>query len=173
MTITIDQLFLDLDGVFANFDKKLRELFDGKHPLNELGLSKKVMWKKIASYKDHGGFYAALEWIDDAKKLWNIVHKYDPIILTGLPMGGWAEKQKRQWVLREMGYYEVICCFAKDKQMFAADTHLLIDDRKQNIDQWREKGGHAIHFISVEQTIADLSLYNFSIKQFYDAENML
>lgn len=44
-------------------------------------------------------------------------------ILTGLPRGGWAEKQKREWCERELGQaVHVICCQSKEKCNFIVSS---------------------------------------------------
>lgn len=35
-----------------------------------------------------------LEWMPDGRELWAGIVDYNPTILTGLPMGTWAEPQK-------------------------------------------------------------------------------
>lgn len=158
----ISKLYLDLDGVFCDFDKRATELFNGKHPKDDLNLPDSRMWPVLANSKEKGGFFASLEWLPGSDKLWNLVKNLNPTILTGVPHGNWAAPQKRVWVAREMGPYECITCLSKDKQLHAGAGRLLIDDRKKNIDQWVAMGGEAIHFTSVEQAIAELDRFDLS-----------
>jgi len=47
--------------------------------------------------------------------------------------------------------------YAKDKQKEAAPNHILIDDRKSNIDEWRANGGIGILHTSAVSTIDALN----------------
>lgn len=51
-----------------------------------------------------------LEWMSDGQELWNSIVDLHPTILTGLPMGKWAEPQKvgvwdRLVVFRSYAFY--------------------------------------------------------------------
>ena len=46
------------------------------------------------------------------------------------------------------------------KQEFATPESILIDDREQNIQQWRQAGGIAIHHTSANDTIEQLKQLN-------------
>ncbi len=46
--------------------------------------------------------------------LWEMIKDLQPTILTGLPRGNWAEKQKRKWCKENLGeHVPVICCWSK------------------------------------------------------------
>ena len=45
------------------------------------------MWARLANSR---GFYATLPWMPGGKELWAALRVWDPIILTGVPYGGWA-----------------------------------------------------------------------------------
>src|SRR5574344_1623597 len=100
----ISKLFLDLDGVFADWDKKAREIFNGKHPKLDLKLPDSEMWPVLKNYKENGGMFASLDWMPNSKHLWEMTRVYNPTILTGIPRGTWATKQKMKWVEREMNH---------------------------------------------------------------------
>lgn len=156
--IIITKLFLDLDGVLTDFNKKVFEIL-GDNPEN---IPDRVMWPKLAAYTENGGFFNSLEWMPGSGKLWNIVKNFNPTILTGTPRGNWSQDQKRSWVAREMGNYDVITCLSRDKQLHSGAGRLLIDDRKKNIDEWIAMGGEAIFHTSVEQTIHELDRFDLS-----------
>ena len=46
--------------------------------------------------------------------------------------------------------------YSADKQKYAAPNHILIDDRKSNIDQWVSRGGVGILHTSTADTIRQL-----------------
>lgn len=147
------QLFVDLDGVLCDFERRVHEIF-GKSP-KEIPL--KVMWGKLASLDN---FYGELDWMPDGQDLWAGVKDLKPTILTGIPMGGWAPKQKRSWCYRNLGWeVPVITCFAKEKQDHGKPGDILIDDTKRNIDAWKSMGGIAIHHTDAKSSLAKLKEY--------------
>lgn len=153
-------LFLDLDGVLVDFEKGVESLF-GK-PTH--ALTSKQMWPRLARTPD---FYTRLEWMKDGWELWSFCKVYSPIILTGLPMGKWAEPQKRRWCARELGDdVEVITCLSRHKAKVARArdenrTPVLVDDREKLRPQWEEMGGIFIHHSTAAQSIQRLSELGF------------
>ena len=93
---TVYKLYVDLDGVLADFDSKVKEI-TGKLP-NELKLGD--MWRQLARY---GDFFYRLDWMPDGEQLWDYVKRYKPTILTGIPHGNWAPGQKRRWCGEKLG----------------------------------------------------------------------
>ena len=81
------KLFLDLDGVLADFDRGVHEV-TGKRP-EELPL--KTMWAALSRAP---GFFETLAFMHDAEALWRFCGPHRPTILTGLPLGTWAPEQK-------------------------------------------------------------------------------
>jgi len=88
------RLFLDADGVLADFDRGVRELlklrpkeFIAKH-------GRGTFWKRLAKAEN---FYGSLPEMSDARLLFDAVKHLSPTILTGLPLGNWAAPQKIEW----------------------------------------------------------------------------
>lgn len=48
-----------------------------------------------------------LEWMSDGQELWNSIVGLQPTILTGLPMGKWAEPQKVRRFTRSIIFFVV------------------------------------------------------------------
>ena len=90
------QVFLDLDGVFADFDKRVKHL-TGKHP-NQL--TRDRLWKMVNSDKR---FFAELELIEGCMVLWEATRDLEPIFLTGAPSAKVFQEQKKEWVARIFG----------------------------------------------------------------------
>lgn len=135
------KLFVDLDGVLVDFDRGVKNL-TGRNPTD---LPVRTMWSKLARTPR---FYELLEWTADGPLLWDFVSRFEPTILTGLPMGGWAEPQKRAWCARELGpAVPVIACMSRDKARRGLETTpkgwraVLIDDRARLQSSWEEAGG--------------------------------
>ena len=149
-------LFLDLDGVLADFEKKVLEI-TGKKPEQ---LKQRFMWPRIAK---HPNFYGTLDWMPDGEDLWNQTKHLNPIILTGLPGGSWAEPQKRLWCTQHLGpEIQVITCLSREKHLRAQPyilpntKALLIDDREKLKPQWEEAGGIFIHHTTTKTTLEQL-----------------
>ena len=105
-----------------------------------------------------GGFYDTLEWMPDGKQLWDRIAPLEPKILTGMPMGNWAEGQKRNWCARELGIENarVITCMARDKWRQAGPRAILIDDRDDLGVRWQQLGGTFVHHTSTDNTLEEL-----------------
>jgi len=132
------QIFLDLDGVFADFDGGFKKI-TGHFPKE---VDKKILWKTIYN-ADH--FFYNLDFIPEAKKLWKVVEPTEPKFLTGMPSSIEGRDDKVRWVHKHFGsQYEVIVLPKKDKRKYAEPNHILIDDRKDNISEWKADGGIGI-----------------------------
>lgn len=142
------QVYLDLDGVFADFDKRVKHL-TGKHPHQ---LDKKRLWRIINADER---FFAELELIEGCMALWEATRDMEPIFLTGSPSSSVFEQQKKEWVARIFGpEFTVHVVPRRLKQEYSGPGKILIDDMQENIDQWNARGGHGIlHTGDHESTI--------------------
>ncbi|MCJ8190397.1 5' nucleotidase, NT5C type [Sphingomicrobium aestuariivivum] len=142
--MTAPALFLDCDGVLADFDGGVRALTG----LDPQSFQKKVgvggFWKTLARAD---GFYANLEPLPGALEMVERLAHLSPTILTGLPLGKWAEPQKRAWAERWLPGIPVITCMARDKHRYAAPGDVLVDDREKQRAPWEEeaKGRFILH----------------------------
>jgi hypothetical protein len=144
------QLFLDLDGVLADFDRGVREI-TGRQP-EELPL--KTMWAALARAPR---FFETLAFMEDAEALWRFCEPHKPTILTGLPHGTWAPEQKTRWVARMLGaHVPIITCMSREKPRWSRPGHVLVDDRGSARQGWEAKGGIFVHHVSAERSIATL-----------------
>jgi hypothetical protein len=144
------KIYCDLDGVLADFDKGVKKL-TGKYPHEQ---PSKDMWKAIYSVPD---FFQSLDWIPEGKNLWNYIKAWNPAILTGLPASADGAKQKQFWCANHLGgNVPVIVCRSVDKQKYADQMSVLIDDRKDNIVQWRAMGGIGILHQTLPKTLTQL-----------------
>ncbi|OWW20563.1 hypothetical protein [Noviherbaspirillum denitrificans] len=132
------QVYLDLDGVFADFDARVKRL-TGKHP-DELERSR--LWKIINADKR---FFAELELIEGCMLLWEATRDLEPIFLTGAPTNRVFQEQKREWVARIFGPEFIVHVVPRKlKADFSGPHKVLIDDTADNIAQWEARGGHGI-----------------------------
>lgn len=123
------RLFLDADGVLADFDQGARRLlgmeptaFGAKHGRREF-------WRRIANAKN---FYGSLPEMPDARLLFDAVRHLKPTILTGLPLGKWAAPQKVQWAAEHFPGVPIITCMARDKAKHMHPGDVLVDDRENH-----------------------------------------
>lgn len=143
--------YLDLDGVFADFDGRFFKL-TGKWPHQ---VEKKYMWKTINN--DHN-YFGSLDLMENAWYLWEYTKQFNPKFLTGLPSKQGGREQKERWVVEKFGeQWETIVLPKKEKQNHSGPNKVLIDDTIVNIHQWADKGGHGIHFKgNVKETIEEI-----------------
>lgn len=148
-------LFLDLDGVLADFDRGVREV-TGKAP-EELPM--KVMWRELSRHRD---FFGTLKFMHDAQELWEFCAPHNPTILTGLPLGSWAPEQKRRWVAHMLGaHVRVVTCMTRDKPRFASAGAVLVDDREKTRLGWEAAGGVFVLHTNARHSMAALKGLGF------------
>lgn len=148
------KLFLDADGVLADFDSGARELLGGMTPRQfEARYSKREFWKRLARAP---GFYANLPLMPDARTLFDAVEHLGPTILTGLPLGSWAAPQKVEWAAEHFPGVPIITCMARDKYRYMEPGDVLVDDREDHRDKWEDAGGVFVHHKNAERSIAAL-----------------
>jgi hypothetical protein len=148
-------LFLDLDGVLADFDAGV-EAVTGQRPET---LSLKTMCAALARAPR---FFETLAFMQDAEALWAFCAPHRPTILTGLPLGSWAPAQKKAWVARMLGaHVPIVTCMSREKPRWSGPGHVLVDDRATACEGWERKGGRFIHHVSAERSIALLRALGF------------
>ncbi len=149
------QLFLDCDGVLADFDKRAAEILGMNSREYETQKGAKDFWKRIYSTPD---FFLSLDKMPDAEELVDATRHLNPIILTGKPQGGWAEAQKLAWRDKHFPDLDMIVCLSKDKYIHMHDEkdNILIDDWTKHKHVWEEAGGYFIHHTSAADSIRQL-----------------
>jgi len=156
-------IFVDLDGVLADFDSMVEKLVgpDWKK------LPDKELWKYLKD--NHQNFFALLDKMPQGMQLWKgilaMANKadYDVKILTAIPRRSsvpQAEQDKIDWFKKQYSAnHEVkIGPFSQDKWKHVKTPYdILIDDRADNIKDWEEKGkGIGIQFLSTDQALNQL-----------------
>ncbi|MCR5878968.1 hypothetical protein [Phenylobacterium sp. J367] len=152
------QIFLDCDGVLADFDRGAEAIL-GLHPRafeRRHGLGR--FWAKLARAE---GFFESLEPLPDAFELYEAVKHRDPIILTGLPGGTWAEPQKRRWAEKHFPGVPVITTKAALKHERLHPGDVLVDDRDKHRHLWEGAGGIFVHHKDAKTSIAELKARGF------------
>lgn len=113
--------------------------------------------------KNNISIWNTLPWMKDGRKLWSfLIMNYKNVRILSAPARG-AETAsiigKRQWIKKEIGYDLDKCYFYRKKHIFASKDSILIDDREDNISNWRQYGGKGILHKNSDLTI--LTLNNF------------
>ena len=146
-------LFLDCDGVLADFDLGVSKLlgmspaeFQKRHSTGEF-------WKRLARAPD---FYGTLEELPDAQRLFEAVKHLEPTILTGLPLGKWAAPQKERWAAQHFPGVLIITTMAREKHLHMQPGDVLVDDRENHRSLWENADGIFIHHRNAEDTLQRL-----------------
>ena len=147
------QLYLDCDGVLADFDRAATELLGMPPRQFEKRHSLAAFWRKLATHPD---FYGTLPLMPDAMELFAAVRHLDPVILTGLPRGNWAAPQKVRWAAEHFPGTRIITCLAADKRRHARDGDILVDDTLKYRDLWTGAGGIFVHHRDAQSSLAAL-----------------
>lgn len=182
MTNKVNTVFLDLDGVLADFNSALVSIMiedgalpecerdnvvnalDHGRPLEGMGLHKRYMFKLIASHgatfwnvrmKEYG--YSCSEVM---KAIYATgVKANDVHVLTAYPDTGAAEcvLGKVLWC-SSVGLPHPILCKSSQKHLLARSGALLVDDRLGNCEKFADAGGSYLHVMNAR----GLSLNTFS-----------
>ena len=161
MTGQMPRLFLDADGVLADFDEGARGLLGMAPRAFEARHGRREFWKRIAKASN---FYGSLPEMPDARVLFETVEHLHPTILTGLPLGNWAAPQKVRWADEHFPGTHIITCMARDKYRHMRGADVLVDDRADHRDKWEAAGGIFIHHKNARDSLDQLSAIYPTIK---------
>lgn len=154
-------IWIDLDGVLADFDAGFAEAF-GTDPGEA---SDDALWELIGSRE---GFFASLRPVEGAATFFSAVRELSrgsrssPRILTACPVGALRERvisEKRSWVSKRIGVeIEVVPSdFGGSKSRHMSAKHeILIDDWHPNIDDWRSAGGVGVLWRGHDRALSSL-----------------
>ena len=149
-------IFLDCDGVLADFDTYAEEYFGMPPREYERRMGSAKFWAELEA---KGDFYRNLPLMPDARELVAGVAHLRPTILTGCPRGDWAQGQKVAWAEEHFPGVPIITCRSADKRDHAKPGDVLIDDWHQHRHRWIEMGGIWISHTSAETSLAALWAY--------------
>ncbi|HEY0413882.1 MAG TPA: hypothetical protein VGD66_12160 [Allosphingosinicella sp.] len=150
------QLYLDCDGVLADFDKGATAALGMPPKAFEKRFGLGRFWARLATAPD---FYFGLPLLPDAMRLFEAVRPLDPVILTGLPRGNWAADQKVRWAAHYFPGTRIITTLARDKRKHAKAGDVLVDDQLRHAHLWEEAGGIFIHHKDAATSVDALSAY--------------
>ena len=150
------QLYLDCDGVLADFNKGAAAVlnmhpraFEKRHGIGRF-------WAKLTRAPD---FYFGLPLLPGATQLFEAVRHLDPVILTGLPHGNWAADQKVRWAAHHFPGVRIITTMARDKRDHAKEGDVLVDDQLRHAHLWEQAGGIFVHHKDAKASLSELRKY--------------
>jgi hypothetical protein len=151
------KIYCDMDGVLTDFDKRFKDSNPEKLSPNQYqtkyGTEK--MWDLIDE-ENKIKFWVGMPWMPDGKQLWDYIKDKQPTLLSAPSKKPQSRLGKRLWVKNNIPGTKLILASAEKKQNYSGTNKILIDDRKDNIDQWRSQGGIGILHTSAQDTIKQL-----------------
>ena len=148
------RLFLDADGVLADFDEGARRLLQMSPRQFEARHGRGALWKRLGAAKN---FYGTLPEMPDARILFDAVRHLEPTILTGLPLGNWAAPQKVEWAAEHFPGVPIITCMARDKHKHMLPGDVLVDDRENHRKAYEAAGVFFVHHKDAATTLRKLA----------------
>ena len=157
----LPELYCDMDMVLVDFLKGAEKVVGQPFAKSD----NKTRWSKISGTKD---FWANLEWMPGAKKLYQRVAKYDTHILSAYSgKDPNSIKGKMKWLGKNtrVPRSKIHLVRREDKKAFAKNKDgkpsVLIDDYIKNIREWESAGGIGIVHTSISKTLAELKKLGF------------
>ena len=158
------KIFVDMDGVLADFDKGFQEISG----LSSDSVSTEEMWGKINEY-GRAKFFSELPWMSGSKEMWNfIIQNFLKVkILSSLgkqdKIDGLNTKGKTMWLrhnIPSLSLEDIILVDNKHKKRhYSKPGDIIIDDTPVVIEEWIKKGGIGILHQSAQKTINQLKVY--------------
>ena len=165
MDVNRTMIYLDMDGVLADFDRGVMELCHMKLVSQNEARSVEqddMMWDEIRKIEH---FYDRLELMPGAKEMFDLIYgTYGDHceILTGVPKPErgivTAGEDKIRWMRRNLSdTIKVNIVLRREKMLSCTGPEtVLIDDREGTIREWREAGGTGILHVSAEKTLKEM-----------------
>ena len=156
----LPSIYCDLDMVLVNFIKGADAAVGGSFA----DTPKDERWNKVNQVK---GFWANLEWMPGAKRLYQFIARYDAHILSAYTNRDPTSRAgKMKWLAKNTDFKRsnINLVLRSQKQKFATTDgkpNVLIDDYKKNIREWEAKGGIGILHTSVSKSMSELKRLGF------------
>jgi hypothetical protein len=136
------RVYLDLDGVMADFDAHFPATFGTDHR----SMADDAMWLRINA---HPTYFRDMPPCPGSLDFYREIAHLNPIVLTACPRTNYAHaaKQKRGWVREHLGGHVTVLPVmgGHNKPLFMhAEGDILIDDFEKNTLAWSAAGGVAI-----------------------------
>jgi hypothetical protein len=157
----IQTVYVDMDGVIADFSKRYKEKF---RVTPEETRSNKQFGGLFKKFIDDGEF-STLDLMPDAKELLHFLHELNVpkeiLSSTARPENhGMIAPQKQMWLNKHNIQYKANFVPGKSlKYKYATPDSIIIDDTKSVIDDWNKAGGIGILHTDAKSTIEILKMY--------------
>ena len=157
----LPDIYCDLDEVLLDFMRGANAAVGGEFAR----MDTKERWAIINNTK---GFWKNLGWKPNAKRLYDFISKYDPLVLSAYTDRDPSSKRgKMTWLKKNAKFKRANIHLVKraQKQAYAKNRdekpNVLIDDYLKNINEWEAKGGIGIHHTDVGKTLSELRSLGF------------
>lgn len=154
----IRKIYLDMDGVLSDFERRYREIFGTDPALVRVRKEFSENWTVFVE----GHHFNSLDYFEGALELLEYLADKDVEIEILSSSGGEkyhniVEQDKILWLCEHgIPYHANIVSGRSQKKNFAEPDTLLIDDHADNIRQFVEAGGQGIYHKDIKETIAEL-----------------
>jgi len=162
----VNQIFLDMDGVLTDFNRRYREKFGvSAAEVDRKDKNRSVNWTKFVEDKE----FETLDWHFGGEELlaFLISTKIPITILSssgGEKMHEEVSRQKNVWLdTHKIPFKRVIVPGRRLKKEFARSDTLLIDDTIDVVDGFAMMGGYSILHKDLLQTISLVQIYTHVI----------
>ena len=156
------KVYLDMDGVLADFDQRFEDISGMKPKEFEDKYGTKAFWNLIDE-ENKISFWVGIKPMPGAADLIKAVKKYNYELLTSPSAKKQSYLGKILWVRNHSdilgGKPRINFKRAKEKHEVKpelAKTDILIDDREDTIGRWNAAGGTGIVYKSIGQVLNDL-----------------
>ena len=160
-SIGIEKIYVDMDGVIANFNKRYLEKFNVSPEQARSNKEFDHYFKKFIEDRE----FATLEPMVDMNLLLMFLHsrKIPKEILSSTAREEHHDsisEQKKEWLEKQnINFKQNFVPGKQHKAKFATPNSILIDDTLSVIDAWNKAGGIGILHKNAVSTLAILSLY--------------
>lgn len=165
-----------MDGVLAEFDRAY-------FLINQIEYKERLSQKEFNSHWEYfirNAGFLKLELHQHAPTLLEFIKSLNNVQVEILgSLGG--EKfqmevisQKRQWLEKNgIWYKQNFVITRQEKQQFAGEWHVLIDDHPENVQQFNDAGGIGILHKSAQETINELTIHYMLWERTMDGRNSI
>jgi len=155
----ITKIYLDMDGVIADFTKRYQELFN----ITPQMADKTKQFGQFFNEFIKTGQFATLDMMPDAKVL---LEHLDTLSVQVEILSSTAREDRHQEIAEQKDSWltnhriDYVRKFVPGKSLkykFADPSSIIIDDTQSVIDDWKKAGGIALHHTDALSTISELN----------------
>lgn len=146
----IDTLFLDMDGVLVDFVQGALDahamphckLTPGEWAIEKaMGLTLTHFWARLQGVNFWRELMPTHDWLPILATCQDYFRPDRIFLLTSPCLDPYCYTGKYEWVQKWMPHFERRFILSARKDIFARPGAVLIDDKEETIDKWRDRGG--------------------------------